>query len=60
MYATLGLAPRVIAQQMGWSLASVLKMLEIYRHGDLGALDEMDRAFSQNVVTLHAVRKQLA
>jgi hypothetical protein len=55
MHATLGLAPRVIAEQMGWSLNGVLKLLEVYGHGDVGALDEIDRAFRANVRPLLAV-----
>jgi integrase len=52
MYATLGLEPRVIAQQMGWTLAGVSKLLEVYGHGDVGALEEIDRAYGSNVVQL--------
>jgi len=36
MHADLGLPPRVIAAQMGWQLAGVSKLLEIYGHGDVG------------------------
>jgi integrase len=46
MWAKLDLPPRVIAQQMGWSLAAVLKLLETYGHGDIGALEEIDEAFA--------------
>src|SRR5262249_55157058 len=45
LHATLGLPPRVIAEQMGWTLAGVLKLLAVYGHGDVGALEEIDRAF---------------
>ena len=55
MHATLGLPPRVIAEQMGWTLAGVLKLLAVYGHGDVGALDEIDRAFSATVSPLRAV-----
>jgi integrase len=55
MHATLGLEPRVIAEQMGWTLAGVLKLLAIYGHGDVGALEEIDRAFGRKVARLHAV-----
>jgi hypothetical protein len=55
MHATLGLVPRVIAEQMGWTLTSVLKLLAVYGHGDVGALEEIDRAFERNVTPLRAV-----
>jgi Terminase large subunit, ATPase domain len=55
LYAELGLAPRVIAEQMGWSLAGVLKLLAVYGHGDVGALEEIDAAFARNVTPLRAV-----
>jgi integrase len=56
MHAELGLAPRVIAEQMGWTLAGVLKLLAIYGHGDVGALEEIDRAFQAKVTPLRAVK----
>jgi integrase len=52
MHAMLGLPPRVIAEQMGWSLAGTLKLLAVYGHGDVGALEEIDRAFGANVTPL--------
>jgi integrase len=55
LYATLGLPPRVIAEQMGWTLAGVLKLLAVYGHGDVGALDEIDRAFAANVRPLRVI-----
>ena len=55
IHATLGLPPRVIAEQMGWTLAGTLKLLAVYGHGDIGALEEIDRAFSANVRALRAV-----
>ena len=55
MHADLGLPPRVIAEQMGWTLAGVLKLLGVYGHGDVGALEEIDRAFQANVTPLRAV-----
>jgi integrase len=55
LHATLGLPPRVIAEQMGWSLAAVIDLLAVYGHGDVGALDEIDRAFAGNVRSLRAV-----
>ncbi len=54
LHATLGLPPRVIAEQMGWTLGGVLKLLAVYGHGDVGALEEIDRAFGANVVPLRA------
>jgi integrase len=56
LHATLGLPPRVIAEQMGWTLAGVLKLLAVYGHGDVGALEEIDRAFESNVRPLRAVK----
>lgn len=44
-----GLSERALAKQAGWSLKTVLDMLEIYGHGDVGALEEIDRAFSDAV-----------
>lgn len=41
------LTPRAIAAQMGWSLRTVDKMLKIYGHGDIGALEEVDAAFAE-------------
>jgi integrase len=55
MHATLRLEPRVSAEQMGWTLAGVLKLLAVYGHGDMGALEEIDRAFSRKVARLQAV-----
>lgn len=44
-WTQLGLSDRAIAAQAGWSLKTVDKMLETYGHGDVGALEEVDRAF---------------
>ena len=55
LYATLNLPPRVIAEQMGWSLGAVLDLLAVYGHGDVGALDEIDRAFATNVRPLRLI-----
>jgi integrase len=55
MHAELGLPPRVIAEQMGWTLAGVLKLLAVYGHGGVGALEEVDKAFGANVTELRAV-----
>jgi integrase len=49
------LPPRVIAEQMGWTLAGTLKLLQVYGHGDIGALEEIDKAFGTNVTRLRAV-----
>ena len=46
----------MIAEQMGWTLAGVLKLLAVYGHGDVGALEEIDRAFQANVRPLRAVK----
>lgn len=43
------LSERAIAAQAGWSFKTVLQMLEIYGHGDVGALEEIDAAFSDAV-----------
>jgi integrase len=55
LYVTLGLPPRVIAEQMGWTLAGVTKLLAVYGHGDVGALEEIDRAFATNVRRLRVL-----
>ena len=56
-HATLGLPPRVIAEQFGWTLAGVLKLLAVYGHGDVGALEEIDAAFAGKVTPLQAVER---
>jgi hypothetical protein len=55
MHAELVLPPRVIAEQIGWTLRGVLQLLTVYGHGDVGALEEIDRAFGANVTELRAV-----
>jgi hypothetical protein len=50
-----GLPPRVIAEQVGWELAGTLKVLKVYGHGDVGALEEIDRAFGSNATPLRGV-----
>jgi hypothetical protein len=35
-----------------------LKLLAVYGHGDVGALEEIDKAFEANVVPLRAVVEQ--
>jgi integrase len=56
LYVERGLPPRVIAEQMGWELAGTLKLLKVYGHGDVGALEEIDRAYGSNVVQLRDTR----
>lgn len=56
LYAELGASPRAIAEQMGWALPTTLKMLAVYGHGDVGALEEVDRAFGANVTPLRVAR----
>lgn len=51
MWTKLGMSRRAIAAQAGWSLGTVDKMLAIYGHGEVGALEEVDEAF-KNVVPL--------
>jgi integrase len=46
MWTKLGMSPRAIAAQAGWKISTVNAMLEIYGHGDVGALEEVDRAFA--------------
>ena len=41
----LGLSPRAIAAQAGWSEKSVDAMLRVYGHGDIAALDEVDALY---------------
>lgn len=56
LYVTLGLPDRVVAAQLGHSDGGKL-VRELYGHGDVGALEEIDRAFD-NVVSLDSVRTQ--
>ena len=55
LWTELGLSPRAIAAQAGWSIRTVDKMLAVYGHGEIGALEEVERAFGENVVELHDV-----
>lgn len=50
LWTKLNLPPRAIAAQAGWSIHSVEKLLGVYGHGSVGALDEVDRAFAENVI----------
>jgi hypothetical protein len=45
----------VIAEQMGWSLRAVDRLPAVYGDGDVGALEEIDRAFKAKVTPLRAV-----
>jgi hypothetical protein len=56
LYAELGASPRAVAEQMCWGLGTALKMLAIYEHGDVGSLEEVDRAFGANVTHLRAAK----
>lgn len=47
LWTKLHLSRRAIAAQAGWSIGTVDKMLAIYGHGEVGALDEVDEAFAQ-------------
>lgn len=49
LYVRLNLPPRVIAEQMGWTVEGVMKLLRVYGHGEVGALGEIDAAFRENV-----------
>lgn len=46
MWTRLGMSSRAIAAQVGWSVRTVDRMLGVYGHGDVGALEEVDRAFA--------------
>jgi integrase len=45
MWRTLRMSAPAIAAQAGWSVKTVDSMLAVYGHADIGALDEVDRAF---------------
>jgi integrase len=47
MWTQLEMSDRAIAAQAGWKLSTVSKLLEIYGHGDVGALEEVDEAFAK-------------
>jgi integrase len=55
LHASLGLPPWVIAEQMGWTLVGVLKLLAVYGHGDVGPSRRSTRPSRANVITLRAV-----
>jgi integrase len=52
LWTKLHLSRRALAAQSGWSVRSVDAMLARYGHGDVGALEEIDRAFEGNVVPM--------
>lgn len=54
-YCELGLSPRAVAEQCGWRLAGTIKLLERYGHHDIGALEEIDEAFTNVVAPLRLV-----
>jgi|GEM_PF-3480022 len=41
------MSPRAIAALAGWKVSTVIKMLETYGHGDVGALEEVDASFAR-------------
>jgi integrase len=47
MWTKLKMSPRAIAAQAGWKLSTVVQLLEVYGHGDVGALEEVDEAFAK-------------
>lgn len=47
MWTKLGMSNRAIAAQAGWSVAAVDKLLAVYGHFEVGALDEVDSAFRE-------------
>lgn len=62
LYVKLDLPERVIAAQMGWSTdetgRAIRKLLKVYGHGEIGALEQVDAAFERGAVTpLRAVRE---
>lgn len=57
MWTKLGMSPRAIAAQAGWKTSTVNEMLEIYGHGDVGALEEVDAAFARAGDTIPHLRR---
>ena len=47
MWVELGMSSRAIAALAGWKVTTVIKMLETYGHGDVGALEEVDASFAR-------------
>jgi integrase len=55
LYVTMGLPARVVGAQLG----DTPRMIEdLYGHGDVNALDEIDRAIGDNVVSRRRVARQ--
>ncbi len=50
MYVTMGLPARIVAVQLAHASPRLVE--ELYGHGDVGALEEIDRAIGANVVPL--------
>jgi integrase len=54
----LGMSPRGIASQAGWSVGTVESMLRIYGHAELVALEEVDALYeSGQVIPISAARR---
>jgi integrase len=47
MWTKLKMSERAIAAQAGWKLSTVIKLLEVYGHGSVGALEEVDEIFKK-------------
>ena len=58
LYVTLGLPDRVVAEQLGHRDGGKL-VRELYGHADVGAVEEIDRAFESKVVPLRRAAGQL-
>ena len=54
LYVTMGLPARVVAAQLGHSSPRLVE--DLYGHGDVGALDEIDRAVGRSTARLSVVR----
>ncbi|MGH2955299.1 MAG: tyrosine-type recombinase/integrase [Thermoanaerobaculia bacterium] len=54
LYVRLGLPARVVGAQLGHKGPKLVT--DLYGHGDVGALEEIDRAFADNVVELRRAR----
>ena len=55
LYVRMGLADYVVAEQLGHRDGGKL-IRQLYGHGDVGALETIDRAFGENVVPLREAR----
>lgn len=55
LWTQLKLSERAIATQAGWSLKTVIGLLEVYGHGDVGALAEIDAAFQRVTPALKVI-----